>query len=473
MNNLLNKNILLALDSYKVSHHIQFPEGTEETFYYVESRGGKYDEVMVAGMNYLRELLSKQITHADVDEAVEYFSAHFGLNIFYEKAFRYVVDELDGKLPLEVRAVREGTVVPVKNAIAVVRTTDSRLFFLAGMLETLILRAIWYPTTVATESYKAKEIILKYLDKTSCANIDEVLPFRLHDFGARGVSSAESAAIGGLAHLYNFWGTDTVEALVLARNLFGEDMAGFSIPAREHSTTTSWGTEDGAFNNSIDHFGTGLYACVMDSYDYESALERITTGEMKDKIIEKGGTLVLRPDSGDPVHVVMQALDAVAKNVGFTVNDKGYKVLHPSYRVIQGDGIDVQMIQRILDYMEARGYSAENVAFGMGGGLLQHMDRDTQRFAMKCSAIKINGEWHGVSKNPKTDPSKRSKEGLLDLANIDGVYVTMSTLDGAALVEGFPYSVMTTYYSVDQEVVKDSLSEIRARSNNQVFGVVV
>lgn len=463
-----NKNLILMVDSYKVSHWSQFPEGLEYTQYYVESRGGKYNETMLAGVNYLTELLSKGITEEDVLEAHELFKLHFPTEVFNLEGWLIIANELGGKLPLRVMAPQEGLVIPTKNVLLTVENTDPRFGWLCGHFETMILRAIWYMTTVATESFEAKKIIQKYLDKTST---DTDASFKLHDFGSRGVSSGESSALGGLAHLYNFKGTDNVEALILAKNLYNEPMAGFSIPAREHSTTTIYGkaNEDGAFLNSIKQWGSTLSASVMDSYDYEAALERVTTGELKKLILEGGGTFVLRPDSGLPIDVVIKALEIVAKNVGYTINEKGYKVLHPSYRVIQGDGVDTQEIQRILDYMEAKGWSAENVAFGMGGGLLQHMDRDTQRFAMKCSVAIINGEVVEVFKAPKTDMSKASKKGFLDLIDVDGKLETVSSLNEDCLYLNEPASVMRCVFENGKVMLKRTLEDVRKVAHNEVL----
>ena len=462
---LTNNNIILMTDSYKFSHWSQMPDGLEMTQFYIESRGGKYDQVMMAGINYISHILSKGITMEDVNEANELTLMHFGRPIFNLQGWTDIVTELGGKLPIKVRSVKEGVVIPTKNPLVIVESTNPKFAWVVGHLETMLLRAIWYPTTVSTTSFEAKKIIKKFIDMT----VDEevkggVLPFRLHDFGPRGCSSGESSAIGGMAHLYNFMGTDNVEALVLARNLYGEKMAGFSIPAREHSTTTIYGKdgEDLAFLNSIEQWGDGLYACVMDSYDYEAALERITTGELKEKIINAGGTFVIRPDSGNPVDVVMQALRAVEKNVGVTYNSKGYKVLHPSYRVIQGDGVDVEEIGRILSWMESNGFSAENVAFGMGGGLLQQLDRDTQRFAMKCCGAVIEMNVVEVFKAPKTDPSKASKKGFLDVIYEDGVYKAVSTTDLEKRMHS--QSIMVTYFEDGNVVHKDTLTEVRSHT---------
>lgn len=461
-----NTNLILAVDSYKLTHWSQFPAGLSYTQYYTESRGGKYDATIQAGNALLAQELSTVITMDDVNEANEFCKLHFGREVFYLDAWTILATELFGKLPLRVRAVPEGTLVPVGHPLVLFESTDPRFGFLPGHFETMNLRSTWYATTVATESFEAKKIILEYLKKTADDSvIPQVLPFRLHDFGARGVSSAESSAIGGLAHLYNFMGTDNIEALVLARNLFNCPMAGYSIPAREHSTTTIYteAGEDDAFMNSIEQWGDGLYACVMDSYDYEGALERVTTGEIKERIIALGGTFVCRPDSGKPVDVVMKALEVIGKNVGYTYNSKGYKVLHPSYRVIQGDGVTTQEIGRILSWMESHKWSAENVAFGMGGGLLQHMNRDTQRFATKCCAAIVNDQYVPVFKRPLTDLSKSSKQGFLDLVKVDGEYVTVSTTDYDA--RDHKDSALVVIFENGEDLASRDLTEIRQRTD--------
>ncbi|CAL9989063.1 nicotinamide phosphoribosyl transferase [Vibrio phage D480] len=473
-------NIVTAVDSYKVSHWSQFPRGLEISQYYVESRGGKFDKIMVDGIARMCRILEKGVSKGDVAYAKRLFKKHFGSEVFNDKGFDIIVNELNGKLPIKIRAVKEGIVVPTKHPILTVENTDSRFGWLPGYLETFVLRAIWYPTTVATISFEVKKIIRQYMKKTVDDElIPQLEPFKLHDFGARGVSSAESAAIGGSSHLKNFLGTDTVEALVDVEELYGDDLedfiAGFSIPAREHSTTTIYKKmgEDLAFLNSIDQWGGGLYACVMDSYDYEAAMERVSTGRFKELIISKGGTFIARPDSGVPVDVVMKGLEILGKNVGYTVNSKGYKVLHPSYRIIQGDGVNIEEIRRILDFMEAKGWSAENIAFGMGGGLLQQSDRDTQRFAMKMSAAIINGEYVSVFKMPKTDPSKASKAGFLDLIAVKPDepnpaargYVTVSTESYESRVH--PNSVMVTVFEDGETVYDFSLAEARHFSDEQ------
>ena len=270
-----------------------------------------------------------------------------------------------------------------------------------------------------------KKVIATYLAETSDLPEEEQgLAFKLHDFGFRGVSSVETAGIGAAAHLVNFMGTDTMAGLQVAQEYYGEDMAGFSIPASEHSTITSWGrlNERAAMENMLDQYPTGLVACVSDSYDIFDACTEIWGKTLREKVLNRDGVLVVRPDSGDPPIIVVQVLEALWKAFGGTTNAKGFKILDPHVRVIQGDGIDFEMLLEILEAMTEAGWSTENIAFGSGGGLLQKLNRDTLKCAFKCSAIKVDGVWKDVYKDPITDPGKISKQGHLKLVRTEGAH---------------------------------------------------
>lgn len=289
--------------------------------------------------------------------------------------------------------------MPVRNVMVQVTNTDPKCAWLVGYIETALLRAIWYPTTVATVSFAIKQIIFKYLAQTSDATgaeLANLLAFKLHDFGARGASSSETSAIGGLAHLVNFKGTDSLQALVEARDCYAEPMSGFSIPAAEHSTITSWGKdhEAEAYAQVIDNYLVkgDTVSLVCDSYDLINALENILGKEpFLSKIKNSKGTLVIRPDSGDPKEIVLQTMQILERIFGCETNSKGYKVLPPYIRVIQGDGVNINSISDICAVLEANDYSIENVAFGMGAELQQKVNRDTSKFAMKVSAIYMDG----------------------------------------------------------------------------------
>ena len=451
-------NIILNSDSYKYSMYDQYPGGTEAVFSYIESRGGEWDSTLFFGLQgFMKQYLTAPVTLEDVLEAEAIITAHG--EPFYKEGWMYIVNNLGGKLPVVIRAVPEGTLVPTKNVLVTIENTDPNCWWLTTFLETSILRAVWYGTTVATNSYESKKIILGYLEKNGDPSL---IDFKLHDFGARGVSSLESAGAGGAAHLVNFMGTDTISALLYARKFYGADIAGFSIPAMEHSTVTSWGRENEstAYRNMIMRHAIpgGLVACVSDSYDIYEACKMWGT-ELKDAVISSGATLVVRPDSGNPSEVVTKCLQILDKYFGHTINDKGYRVLN-NVRVIQGDGINHASIRSILFVADMIGYSADNIAFGQGGALLQQVNRDTMRFAMKCSAICVKGEWRDVYKDPVTDSGKKSKAGLVDLYRSGDEYEsgtippTRWTDKGlswvSALVEVFRDGEMIKEYTFDE-----------------------
>lgn len=412
----LGNNLLLRTDSYKVSHWKQYPPGTQTVFSYIEARGGMFSHAVFFGLQaYLREYLSTPVTVADVDEAAALMALHG--EPFNREGWMRLIQVHGGMMPVRIRAVPEGSVIGVRNVLATIENTDPEFFWVTSFLETELLRAIWYPTTVATLSAAAKSTLLRYLDAT-CDDAQAQIPFKLHDFGARGVSSLESAALGGMAHLVNFMGTDTISALVAARRYYDCDMAGFSIPAAEHSTITGWGRdkEADAYRHMVEQFGKpgALFAVVSDSYDIFNACDKIWGTELKDLVINSGGTLVVRPDSGDPAETVLKVTQILARRFGTTINAKGFMVLN-NVRIMQGDGVNLDSLRLCLSNLYHNGYSAENIAFGMGGGLLQQVNRDTMQWAMKCSAMQVNGEWRDVYKSPVGDANKASKKGRLTL----------------------------------------------------------
>jgi len=457
-------NLVLNTDSYKASHWLQYPPGTTGAFSYVESRGGRYDRTVFFGLQaILKTQLAKPVTHAMVDEAAELLAAHG--EPFNEAGWRRIVDVHGGRLPVRIRAVPEGTVVPTHQALMTIENTDPECYWLPSYLETLLLR-VWYPVTVATISWQVKQTIKAALEKTS-DNAAAELPFKLHDFGARGVSSQESAALGGLAHLVNFQGSDTLSAVLGGRAWYHEPMAAFSIPAAEHSTVTSWGRENEveAYRNMLARFGKpgALFSVVSDSYDLFHAVRDLWGGELRQAVIDSGATLVVRPDSGDPVTIVAETLRLLDQTFGSAVNGKGYKVLN-HVRVIQGDGVNPVSIAAILERIVAEGFSAENLAFGMGGGLLQQLDRDTQKFALKCSAAKVDGRWIDVSKDPVTDPGKRSKAGrLMLLTDGAGGYRTVAAPEGFTPEPGWR-DAMVTVWEDGVLLVDQTLAQVRANS---------
>ena len=448
-------NPILDVDSYKASHWLQYPPNTTAMYSYLESRGGKYPVTVFFGLQYiLKEYLTRPIESWMVDEAVSFFAAH-GVP-FNEAGWRYIAEDLNGRLPIRISAVPEGTVVPVHNVLMTIESTDPQTFWLVSWLETLLLR-VWYPTTVATQSWYLKKLIYQSLVKTA-DDPDGEIAFKLHDFGARGVSSCESSGIGGMAHLVNFSGSDTVQGVVYANHYYHHPMAAFSIPAAEHSTITAWGKEGEAlaYQNMLDQFAKpgSLVAVVSDSYDLWNAVDHLWGDRLRQAVIHSGATVIIRPDSGNPAQIVGQVLQRLEQYFGSVINQKGYKVLN-HVRVIQGDGVNEASMSEILANIETLGFSATNVAFGMGGALLQKLNRDTQKFAVKCSEVTIENKAIAVYKDPITDPGKTSKKGRLALIKTDTGYKTVASSVDDQLV---------CVYENGKILQEQSLEDIRQRA---------
>lgn len=457
-------NRIIDTDSYKASHWLQYPPNTTLVHSYLESRGSETEwrETVFFGLQYiLRQYFREPFNLEMVEEADHVITAH-GLP-FNKDGWTNLVKKHEGRLPLRVRAVAEGTRVPLRNALMTVENTDPEFYWLTSWFETQLMR-IWYPITVATLSYHIKRDIYSFLKETA-DDPDSEINFKLHDFGSRGVSSGETAAIGGAAHLVNFFGTDTMAALLLHRDNYSSEMAGFSIPAAEHSTMTAWGRENEAlaYRNMLTNFAKpgSLVAVVSDSWNIYEAVEKIWGEELRNEVVRSGATVVLRPDSGDPIEVVARITTILAEKFGTETNSKGYRVLN-NVRVIQGDGVNPASIRKILERIKADGFSASNVAFGIGGSLLQKVDRDTLRFAYKCSAVVVDGTLREVYKQPVTDSGKTSKKGRLDLVRTDDGFSTIVIPNATDIAS--PDSVLETVFENGELLRSESLNEIRARA---------
>jgi len=431
-------NPILKTDSYKESHGPFYPKGTTKVHSYFTCRkGGAHDEIVFFGLQMLLNELTVPITKEMIKEAKTYFEVHMAT--FDADRWYHIVNEHDGRLPLTIWAVPEGTICKAGDPLIVVENTDPECFWLTNYVETLLVQ-VWAPTTVATNSYHMKKDLMSALKMTGTVDSWQ---HRLHDFGCRGVSSMQSAAMLGCAHLaVGFCGTDTVPALVAAREVYDSYCAGFSIRATEHSVVTAFGDspldELKAFGNYLSKVpDDAIVAYVCDSYNiYQFIQNIIGHSDIKEKILSRSGCLVIRPDSGDPPTVVVDVLEALETVfptqpvslgwsrtwTGTTINEHGYKVLPKQVRVIQGDGIDAKMMVKILVAVTQRGWSADNISFGSGGGLLQKFNRDTLKCAFKASYIEVNGKGRDIYKTPIDAPGKNSRKGKIPLGNMTLVY---------------------------------------------------
>ena len=444
MKNIFNNEFLYLADSYKYSHHKQYPEDLTKLYSYFESRGFKTPfvngtEVVFYGLRYLLSKIEGSLfTVDDVERAREYYKEHFiGKDIFNYDGFKYIAEQHDGRLPIRIKAIPEGTVIKPSNILMSVESLDKKVPWITNYIETYLTR-VWYPTTVATLSREIKKMMYRYLLETDGKEVaDKVIPFMLQDFGMRGVTCDEAAALGGSGQLINFMGTDTTSALRFVDQVYNNrGMAGFSVPATEHSVMTIKG-RDGELEQlkrAINAYpSSAIVSIVIDSYDTMNLIDNWICGELKETIMSRKGKVVLRPDSGDPEQVIMQILRSLEKGYSdeITTNENGYSCLPPQLGLLWGDGIDYMGIHDVLYDMKTHGWAVSNIIFGMGGGLLQKVNRDSLKFAFKASYAEFaDGSPINVYKDPITQPDKRSKKGRLALIKDDGEFKTLEeTID--------------------------------------------
>lgn len=464
-------NPILLTDSYKYTHWKQYPPKTTKVYSYFESRGGDFDETVFFGLQYiLKKYFQKPIIFADIMELTDLIGAHMGPGLLNEEGLNHIISEHGGYFPVSIRAVAEGTRLPFHNTLMTVENTCPECFWVTNFIETLLVQ-VWYPMTVATLSFEMKKRILHSLERSGDPSL---IDFKLHDFGYRGVSSVESAAIGGLAHLVNFKGSDTLPAILAARDYYDEPMAAFSIPAAEHSTIISWGqqNEGDAFRNMLQQFPTGLVAVVSDSYDIMDACDFLWGLKLYKDVMDRDGTVIIRPDSGVPHEIIPDVFDVLGKRFNYTVNEKGFKELPSQLAVIQGDGMDYDECGRILEALNRRGWSTNQLAFGMGGALLQRLHRDTQKCAFKCSYVEIDGVGRPVSKTTAQDSSKASKAGRMKLYKHDNGWSTYTESDPMyeRLKPGVPGAEdrLEEVYRDGELLIETTLEQVRGRVNRSL-----
>jgi nicotinamide phosphoribosyltransferase len=469
---MTKENLILLADAYKYSHHKLYLPGTQYIYSYLESRGGKFEETVFYGLQYfLKEYLQGPVfTREKINEAEHMLLEVFGRDdVFDRRRFEYIIKTHGGCLPVRIRAVPEGTAAPVRNVLMTIENTDPNCYWLTNFLETLLMQ-VWYPCTVATLSREIRKTVTRFYEATASAASFAGIDLVLNDFGFRGASSVESAGLGGSAHLVNFSGSDTLHASTFAKRYYGAQLApGLSIPATEHSIVTLLGEkgEPDIFRHVLNAFPTGVIACVSDSYNIFRACADYWGSELKEQVLSRDGTLVIRPDSGDPIRTLLKVFDILLTQFGFTVNEKGYKVLPPQVRVIQGDGVSHSSIAGIYTALQEAGISAENLALGMGGALLQRVNRDTQEFALKCSHAVVNGQNIDVQKMPvELDANgqmrtsfKHSKPGRLKLVKENGQYKTVGEEEAPELPDE-----LQTVFENGEVLVEYGFEEVRKRA---------
>lgn len=468
----MRRNTAADTDAYKQHHASAIHPGLEVQSTYGECRlGARYPETCYLGTDIIiQDNFLTVPTKADIQEAREQFVDINGYDRFDVETWEKVRNL--GYYPMHIKSVAEGSVVGVGNVLFTAKSTEPWFCKTLNSLEPLMMH-FWYPTTVSTRSMNIKKRLIPLVAKSG--TIDN-LPFMVVDFGLRGASSFESAVIGGIGHLVHFQSSDNNPASRLINDYYGYKGRSKSIFATEHSVALSFGPGQGEFdyvNHCLDQgeaFPDKPMALVIDTYDALGFVTNVIgSAEIQKRIKERPGRVILRPDSGDPKTIVEQVLERLLAIFGFSINDKGYKVLDHNVGVIQGDGMNEDSIIELYEYIISNRWSSDNLAVGSGGGLLQeNITRDTQRVAIKPSVGIINGEEVMFKKSPKTDLTKSSKSGELKLyPNYDGTFTTFSSVnDTKAQFASYDDALTTSY--LNGEFTGNNFKDVIERANNYV-----
>lgn len=444
----MKMNPVLAIDGYKVSHRMQYPQGTTQVYSNFTPRSDRFFQSPLAdgklvffGLQgflqwFLVDLFNEAFFARPEEEVVsEYKNVMDG----YLGRDAVPVDHIRdlhrlGYLPLHIKALDEGTRVPMRVPVLTITNTKPAFFWLVNYLETVMSAELWKASTNATIAYHYRKICARWAEKT-CSDLSH-LDFQCHDFSFRGMSGLQDTAQAGCGHLLSFKGTDSIPSLLYARDYYMDgtgDVPGTTIPATEHSVMCMGEREHEieTFRRLIvDLYPQGFVSIVSDTWDYWRVLTEYSR-ELKETILQREGRVVFRPDSGDPVEILCGtgadddlrperspqekgSVEVLWEIFGGTLNDKGYKVLDPHIGLIYGDSITLSRADEILSRLEAKGFASSSVVFGVGSFTYQYNTRDTFGFAMKATWGEVNGQGRMIFKEPKTDSGlKRSARGLL------------------------------------------------------------
>lgn len=432
-------NFILLADLYKYSHADFADPQTDGLFSYMESRGGMFKNTVWFGTKILLKdhFSAPMFDMSDIEEADDFLRQAFGRDdVFPRKRWERLLEVHGGNLPIRIKAAPEGSFIPVSNALMTIESLDPEFWWVVNFVESLLLQ-LWYPCSVATLAKHVRGVIDKFYDETASEQSMLQKDLVLNDFGLRGSSSLRSAQIGGAAAMLSTRGSDNAPAGILIQEYYGSNTVWpMSVPATEHMLLTMKGIEGELemMRRALTTHPTGTIACISDSYQVFHACSVYWGGELRELILSrKEGCLVIRLDSGDPVMTVLKVLSILFDKFGFETNSKGYKVLPPQVRIMQSDGVDYESILAIYGAMKMNKISAENIFFGMGGALLQKVNRDTNKYAFKCSWASIGGEGRDVQKSPVEllgngelqESFKKSKPGKLKLILDGTVYKTV------------------------------------------------
>jgi nicotinamide phosphoribosyltransferase len=438
-------NPLLYTDGYKLDHRRQYPEKTTRVYSNWTARSGR---IPVAGSIFfgLQYFLQKYMMYSmneaffsrpreDVEKEYELMlEKYLGPNDVGSSHIA-ALHEL-GYVPLEFRALPEGTFCVYGIPMVTVENTHDDFSWLVNYFETLMSSILWLPCTSATQAARLRRL-LDAMAKVTGADL-EFVQWQGHDFSMRGMCGTEAAVMSGAGHLLSFTGTDTVPVLDFVRAYYPdpeEGLIGGSVFATEHSVMSAGGhmTEMQTFERILDLYPTGIVSVVSDTWDLWNVISGILP-KIKDRIMSRDGKLVIRPDSGDPVNILCGdpeaekgslahkgVVEALWDLFGGTVNEQGFKQLDPHIGVIYGDAITYDRAEKICHNLINKNFSSANVVLGVGSYTYQYVTRDTLGFAMKSTWAKVDGKDTPLFKKPITDTGEKfSAKGRLSVVREDG-----------------------------------------------------
>jgi len=436
---MLNIPPTTCIDGYKVGHIHQYPENTEVILSNLTARSTRRpntDKVVFAGLQYfIKEYLIKQWNENFFSKPIEEVAHKFNRRINNYIVPNNVGDQhirdlhAVGYLPIIILALPEGTEYPIKVPSLLIWDTDGRFGWFTNYLETILSTSIWGPCTSATTAHQYKKLLIKYANET--VGDTSFVQWQGHDFSFRGMFGLEAACMSGAAHLFSFTGTDTVPAIDFLEQYYNADcekeLVGGSVAATEHSVMCAGGSDNeiGTFRRLIHEvYPTGIVSIVSDTWDYWNTITNIAR-ELKDEIMNRDGKVVFRPDTGDPVKVVVGDEDAEKDSpeykgsieclweiFGGQVNAKGYKELDAHVGLIYGDSITLERCEQICEGLKKKGFASTNIVFGIGSYTYQYVTRDTDGYAVKATYAKIAGKEIEIFKSPKGAEFKKSAKGL-------------------------------------------------------------
>lgn len=484
-------NPLMLIDFYKADHRRQYPEGTEmvySNFTPRKSRLAENDKLVFFGLQYfVKEYLVKQWNEGFFNVPKEKVMADYRRrmdNALGKDSIpvEHIAELHDlGYLPLIVKGLPEGTIVSPKIPVVTVYNTKPKFFWLTNYLESLMSAILWKPATSATTAFQYRKRFNEYARSTVSDNNIDFVYWQGHDFSFRGMSGIEDACISAAGHLLSFYGTDTVPAIDFHELYYNansdKELIGGSVPATEHSVMCM-GTKD----NEIETFDrlitklypNGIVSIVSDTWDFWKVITEFLP-ELKSKILTRNGKVVIRPDSGDPVKIIIGdkdatpgspefkgAIECMWETFGGTITDKGFKLLDSHIGLIYGDSITLQRQKDILEGLKAKGFASFNVVLGIGSYTYEYVTRDTYGFAMKATYGEVNGEPRNIFKDPKTDDgTKRSAKGLMQVTEVNGELKMKDQCTWEEEKQG----LLKTVFENGKVVNEQSLTEIRNRIN--------